>query len=200
MQCTIISLVAFLHSLSGAPCRLDDRLCELFPCTLAAPLLAADMPAVTDGPGPRSGTAQEGIALLKRGSMVMKYGRQGKPHPTTFTLSQDENELFWESKKGLASALSSRKPRSVSLADALQLDVGQESAVFRRNVTNAAASDKAHLSLSLLLLPAVEEEVSGSGQRETLDISFDDEEIFVRGDPHAPSARQPPASLDLNPL
>ena len=96
---------------------------------------------------PRSATAQEGIALLKRGSQVMKYGRAGRPHPTVFKLSADEEEITWEGKKGL---LGSKAKRSIWLADVLALDVGQESAVFRRQ---QQPSEQAHLSLSLLLLP-----------------------------------------------
>ena len=48
---------------------------------------------------PRSATAAEGVALLKKGSRVMKYGRQGKPHPTMFTLAASADRLMWEGKK-----------------------------------------------------------------------------------------------------
>ena len=96
---------------------------------------------------PRSATAAEGVALLKRGSKVTKYGRRGQPHPTTFTLSAAEDRLMWEGKKGL---LSKKAQRSLELVDVLELQVGQESAVFRRHAHSAGSA--AHLSLSLLLL------------------------------------------------
>jgi len=44
----------------------------------------------------RSPTALEGIAMLKRGCIATKYGRAGKPHKVTFTLSIDERTLSWK--------------------------------------------------------------------------------------------------------
>ena len=138
-------------------------------------------------PMPRSSTAAEGIVLLKRGSHVMKYGRQGRPHPTTFRLSESERTLSWESKKGLASKLTGKvELASIELADVLELLVGQESPVFRRHANTASSTGgSSHLSLSLLLLRAIDggdgEEAAAAGatkERETLDISFDDEEAF----------------------
>jgi len=134
------------------------------------------MPIVVEGPTPRSGTAIEGIALLKRGSQAMKYGRQGRPHPITFRLSESEEEILWESKKTLLGT----RQKSICLGDVLSLEVGQESAVFRRacmkGVKGIHATENTHLSLSLLMIPM--DEPSGDAERETLDLSFADEETF----------------------
>jgi hypothetical protein len=34
--------------------------------------------------------------MLKRGCIATKYGRAGKPHKVTFTLSIDERTLSWK--------------------------------------------------------------------------------------------------------
>ena len=75
----------------------------------------------------RSGTATEGIALLRRGSTVKKYGRQGKPHATLFRLSADESMLAWEGH-----GLNKLKRRAVRVADMVELLVGQQSTVFQQ--------------------------------------------------------------------
>ena len=93
----------------------------------------------------RNGTAKEGVALLKRGSTVKKYGRQGKPHATLFRLSDDESMLGWEGR-----GLNKLKRRAVRICDLVELHVGHESTVF----LEARAPGAEHMSMSLRLLKA----------------------------------------------
>ena len=85
--------------------------------------------------GKLSGTALEGIRMLKHGCTAHKYGRSGRPHTVAFKLSQDERTLSWQGKR---KSLGGRLPlpgtdeRSVALSAVSQLLVGRESAVFRR--------------------------------------------------------------------
>ena len=139
-------------------------------------------------PPPRSAAAGEGIAMLKAGAPAQKSGRSGKPHATTFRLSDDEQKLSWDGA-GLGKLNVLKGERYVRVSSVLELLVGLESAVFERSGSAAAASNM-HLSLSLVLsqaLPArpssmsdVRTEVVGSApsERETLDITCDDEESF----------------------
>lgn len=126
----------------------------------------------------RTKTAREGIALLRRGSAVKKYGRQGRPHTTTFWLSADETTLGWVGKGGLLG-----KRRAVAVADVVEVLEGQQSAVFKKlsgegkgGERKASLSERSlgaeHLSLSLRLRGG------GNDQKETLDLSCDDEETF----------------------
>ena len=139
-------------------------------------------------PPKRSAAAVEGIAMLKAGAPAQKSGRSGKPHATTFRLSDDEQKLSWDGA-GLGKLNVLKGERYVRVSSFLELLVGHESAVFQRSGSAAAASNM-HLSLSLVLsqaLPArpssmsdVRSEVVGSApsERETLDITCDDEESF----------------------
>ena len=38
--------------------------------------------------------------MLKLGSTVLKFGRQGKPHQAVFKLADDESSLSWEDGQG----------------------------------------------------------------------------------------------------
>jgi len=136
----------------------------------------------------RSPTALEGIAMLKRGCIATKYGRAGKPHKVTFTLSIDERTLSWKGN-GLINSLIGKQPRSCALYTAVSLLIGRESAVFRRFqgvrahartrfqddfavAEDLPDEDEPHLSFSLRF--------GQSEERDTLDICFDDgqEELF----------------------
>ena len=117
-------------------------------------------------PPKRSETAKEGLALLKRGSIVKKYGRQGKPHATLFRLSDDETLLGWEGR-----GLNKLKRRAVRICDLVELLVGHESVVF----LEARAPGAEHMSMSLRLLKAQRPD---DDDRDTLDLSCDDEETF----------------------
>ena len=68
----------------------------------------------------RSPTALEGIAMLKRGCIATKYGRAGKPHKVTFTLSIDERTLSWQGN-GLISSLIGKQPRSCAMYTVVSL-------------------------------------------------------------------------------
>ena len=116
----------------------------------------------------RSEAALEGIALLRGGSVVKKYGRQGKPHETLFKLSGDETVLAWEGH-----GLKRLKRRAVQVADLEELCVGHESDVFQRLASRETAV--AHMSLTLKMASQSERAIKG---RETLDLSCDDEETF----------------------
>ena len=118
-------------------------------------------------PPKRNGTAKEGVALLKRGSTVKKYGRQGKPHATLFRLSDDESILGWEGR-----GLNKLKRRAVRVCDLVELHVGHESTVF----LEARAPGAEHMSMSLRLLKA--QSRADDDARDTLDLSCDDEETF----------------------
>ena len=118
-------------------------------------------------PPSRNGTAKEGVALLKRGSTVKKYGRQGKPHATLFRLSDDESMLGWEGR-----GLNKLKRRAVRICDLVELHVGHESTVF----LEARAPGAEHMSMSLRLLKA--QSRPDDDARDTLDLSCDDEETF----------------------
>lgn len=151
----------------------------------------------------RSAAASEGIALLKRGCVATKYTKKGWPRRTKFKLTEDETALTWEGnscaviKLGLA--------RRVLMADAVEVLVGGQSAVFARHRQRAAAPSSPrtlhldrhlhdhvapqHLSLSLVMLASLPlppsemgdggtATIHSSAQRETLDISLDGEEDF----------------------
>ena len=127
---------------------------------------------------PRNATASEGIELLKRGCIATKFGRKGKPYRTTFRLTKDETSLVWEGKKNLVSMMTKAikgHDRELDIADVLELQVGQESHVFKRHAQELR--ENAHMSLSLLCV----EDEDGSialDDRDTLDFAFEDEESF----------------------
>ena len=102
--------------------------------------------ALGAGLSKRSETALEGIALLRRGSVVKKYGRQGKPHAVTFRLLDDLRTLSWE-RSGIGSKLSGLgkwggggdKVRSVQLDEMVEILVGESRA---RTLASKQASSK----------------------------------------------------------
>ena len=77
----------------------------------------------------------------------------GKPHATTFRLSDDEQKLSWDGA-GLGKLNVLKGERYVRVSSFLELLVGHESAVFQRSGSAAAASNM-HLSLSLVLSQAL---------------------------------------------
>ena len=142
----------------------------------------------------RSSTAIEAIQALKAGSDATKYGKQGAPHLTRFTLSEDEKTLSWAGTGLMGKFLP--KERLVHLANVKRLLIGRESAVFIRYQQNnnmnaaAAAPGLAHLSISLKFEPgttsmgssgdlsSVQLYGNSAADRQTLDVSFDDELTF----------------------
>ena len=147
---------------------------------------------------PRSASAQAGIQALQRGVQVNKHGRQGKPHATVLSLSQDERTLSWAASRTVQRVSSfgraakkiaggADKSRSIDLADAVELLVGRASSVFQR--ASKADGLHEHLCLSLILSAALPAPPSasdgadgdaddGAAERETLDLAFRDEEDF----------------------
>ena len=136
----------------------------------------------------RSAAASEGIELLKAGSYAIKHTRKGKAEGHTFWLSADERELHWDTQNVLKRMDVLRK-RTLLLADVLEVLVGQDSAAFQKS-----ASLDAELSLSLVLVPSLSEKSKPAGgkpaggaaavalgydeQRDSLDLTFDDDETF----------------------
>ena len=145
---------------------------------------------------PRSPAAQAGVERLRRGMRVHKHGRQGRPHETVVSLSQDESVLSWEANRkaqraasfgraagrklcrnSFASA-SGEKERTIEVEDIVELLVGQESGVFKRSAGTGLVQQ--HLCVSLLLpaaLPAPPSandaiEASDATERVTLDLEF----------------------------
>ena len=68
---------------------------------------------------PLHGAAAEGAAVLKRGVEALKYGRAGKPHGVTITLSQDETSLGWE-RRGLGKFMRKSESRRVHVTELLE--------------------------------------------------------------------------------
>ena len=154
-------------------------------------------------PTARSSTVLEGLRLLKAGATLMKYGRQGQPHATTLTLAQDERTLSWLGHGGTMAKLKGKSTaaRTVQMEDVLELWVGHQSEIFQRHIHTSMTSGRSmrdamasgkqtlagpHVSFSLLLrssLPAPPDEdglgpPAAASDRETLDLSCDDEEQF----------------------
>ncbi|KAL3901814.1 MAG: hypothetical protein SGPRY_012227 [Prymnesium sp.] len=119
----------------------------------------------------RSLAAEEGIALLHRGVLAVKYGRHGKPHSTTFRLSDDEQHLFWQARRR---ATQPRGSRMIAIKAIQELRVGYESAVFKRSPKDGT---REHLAFSLALLPR-QHSADDAHPRESLDIGCSDEETF----------------------
>ena len=147
-------------------------------------------------------TAQQGIYMLINGSTALKYGREGKPHATHFLLTADRACLTWKGRSGsvVGKFAASRRSRSVELKRVAHFLVGRESAVFKRfqddrqrrsslgsnwgddclednleeQQRKTKAPGKEHLSLSLQF----ERGPHTKDGRDTLDLSFEDEETF----------------------
>eukprot|EP00966_Prymnesium_polylepis_P336576 7391642-Prymnesium_polylepis.1 len=146
------------------------------------------------GASSRSPTVLAGIEMLQRGCEAVKYSRSGKPRKAIFHLSSDESTLSWEAGHyGLSAPVKMVKGerRNVKITEILALLPGQESKVFMLHkdaVGEDISAEKAHVSLTLMLLghlpamPAMEGEqrsaTKAAETRETLDLSFDDEETF----------------------
>ena len=150
-------------------------------------------PEAEPAPRPSQTTAAaEGIELLKAGSYAIKHTRKGKAEGHTFWLSADERELHWDTQSVLK-RLDVLRKRKLLLADVLEVLVGQDSAAFQKS-----ASFTAELSLSLVLVPSLHPHshthghggaagaaaaAAGLGgvfdeQRDSLDLTFDDDEKF----------------------
>ena len=94
--------------------------------------------------------------MLKLGTTALKFGRQGRPHPAIFRLSDDEAVLSWEDgRSGITGSLSNLagsalgKKRSVRIAECAMLLVGAESEVFRRSYVGDSSDSS--LCFSLLI-------------------------------------------------
>ena len=115
----------------------------------------------------RDEAASEGRSLLRTGLEVLKFSQRGKPAVTILKLSSDEAQITWR-PHGL---IKKRKDkRALPIAGITRVDIGRESAAFRR----APARGQAHLSLSLVLSEAASKEEG----RDTLDLCAADEESF----------------------
>jgi len=127
--------------------------------------------------------------------MAIKYTRTGKPRETKFKLSDDEQMLSWEGGHGGLTApvkMVRGERRSIQITEILEVMLGMESKVFSLHKDRVGGADEipmAHVSMTLVLvgslpsLPMGEEEELGRTKttfemRESLDISFNDEEVF----------------------
>ena len=136
----------------------------------------------------RSATALEGIVLLKSGCTAMKYGKSGSPHATKFVLSSDDRMLSWEGSGLIGKLIPKGEKREVELSNVRRLLVGRESSVFKRYAGTLDSSTRAHLSVSLLFgggspvstgsLMGSSGNLGAASTRESLDLSFDNDEIF----------------------
>ena len=80
----------------------------------------------------RSAAAEEGIAWLKTGVKVLKHkAGGGAPQETVVRLSANETCLTWY-RSGLAKFRRSTGERTVRIADILEVLVGRDSEVFKR--------------------------------------------------------------------
>ena len=140
----------------------------------------------------RSAAAEEGVAWLKTGVTVLKHkAGGGAPKQTVVRLSPDETCLAW-TRSGLAKFRRSTEERKVRIDDILEVLVGRDSEVFKRQQASGGKTSKVdagqvHLSFSLLLMPALPPPPDGSAasarsaaasERETLDLSCAGEEEF----------------------
>ena len=140
----------------------------------------------------RSAAAEEGISWLKTGVTVLKHkAGGGAPQQTVVRLSPDETCLAW-TRSGLAKFRRSTGERMVRIDDILEVLVGRDSEVFKRQQASGGKTSKVdagqvHLSFSLLLMPVLPPPPDGStagtrpaaaSERETLDLSCAGEEEF----------------------
>jgi len=140
----------------------------------------------------RSPTALAGIDMLKRGSKATKYTRNGVPRETTFRLSDDEQTLSWDGGHGGLTApikMARGERRSIKITEVLEMMLGMESKIFslHRDQTGMNEHPMAHVSMTLVLVgslpsfPGEEDDMERTKNfnlRETLDLSFKDEEVF----------------------
>ena len=125
--------------------------------------------------------------MLKKGAVALKYGRQGKPHPAMFRLSEDETTITWEDGRGgLAGSFSNLagkvagKKRSVKLQDVAELLIGAESNVFLRPVDGDDTSDVS-LCLSMLIdSPVLAPASDARNEKDSLDVRCTDELSFAK--------------------
>ena len=123
----------------------------------------------------RSAAAEEGVAWLKTGVTVLKHkAGGGAPKQTVVRLSPDETCLAW-TRSGLAKFRRSTEERKVRIDDILEVLVGRDSEVFKRQQASGGKTSKVdagqvHLSFSLLLMPALRAQgplQRASGRRST---------------------------------
>ncbi len=111
---------------------------------------------------------------------LLKFGRQGNPHPTRLHLAPTKDALTYTSKGG--------KPNVIPLSRVFSLTLGQVTRKFARFKALPAATSpyKPHLCFSLLLRPAAAGEKhpdeepadpAASGE-ETLDLQADSHQTF----------------------
>ena len=136
------------------------------------------------------GSAAQGINMLKRGTTALKFGRQGRPHPAIFRLSDDEAVLSWEDgRSGITGSLSNLagsalgKKRSVRIAECAMLLVGAESEVFRRSYEGDSSDSSLCFSLLIDDGSSRSHEADSSGHaalnKDTLDVRCTDDVSFA---------------------
>jgi hypothetical protein len=128
--------------------------------------------------------------MLKRGTTALKFGRQGRPHPAIFRLSDDEAVLSWEDgRSGITGSLSNLagsalgKKRSVRIDECAMLLVGAESEVFRRSYKGDSSDSSLCFSLLIDDGSSRSHEADSSGHaalnKDTLDVRCTDDVSFA---------------------
>ncbi|KAL4516181.1 hypothetical protein Ndes2526A_g03620 [Nannochloris sp. 'desiccata'] len=102
---------------------------------------------------------EELLTALRKGSFLLKHGRQGRPKAHFFRLANCDNELRWRSASGAV--------KSVLLASVRDFLPGQATEVFRRHPVREPAA-----SFSLRYLDS-------SGAARTLDLTCRDSEQYL---------------------
>jgi hypothetical protein len=156
----------------------------------AAPSPMGSPTSPTSLTGSPTGSAAQGINMLKRGTTALKFGRQGRPHPAIFRLSDDEAVLSWEDgRSGITGSLSNLagsalgKKRSVRIAECAMLLVGAESEVFRRSYEGDSSDSSLCFSLLIDDGSSRSHEADSSGHaalnKDTLDVRCTDDVSFA---------------------
>ena len=128
----------------------------------------------------RTAAATAGIHLLKRGSEATLHEKGRPPYRCTFTLSEDESVLTWQSSRGRLLGATERL-RLGDVVEVLPCDPTFASRLSIRSPVIPLAEFQSTLTFLLLRAlptPPSDAVLAPAAQRETVDLSFDDEETF----------------------
>eukprot|EP00698_Gefionella_okellyi_P006155 TRINITY_DN15593_c0_g1_i1.p1 TRINITY_DN15593_c0_g1~~TRINITY_DN15593_c0_g1_i1.p1 ORF type:complete len:957 (-),score=263.74 TRINITY_DN15593_c0_g1_i1:87-2957(-) len=103
---------------------------------------------------------QQVVRYLQNGANLLKHGRQGKPHPRFFYITENRREIVWKESDRRGAA------KSVELKHVSKCILGQHSEVFKRQKT-PPSKQELDCSFSLHYLE--------SGSMRTLDVVADNQ-------------------------
>jgi hypothetical protein len=129
--------------------------------------------------------------VLAAGGALKYASKKGrKPRPCKIKLTEDESAIEWSGARGCGALINELvgQPRRVLIADMLDISIGAQSDVFKRNEIKLRDSGS-HLFLSIVLLGSLpprpdeidemqEDMLANPADRTTLDLRFDDEMNF----------------------